>query len=84
MADGLAAPVKLFGKWSLDDVEISDLSLVVSLLSFFDQGEINEFVLVCFQDFIAVKGKHSTFVAHTAGRYQRRKFRKAQVTYFVY
>lgn len=32
MADGLAAPVKLFGKWSLDDVEISDLSLVVSLI----------------------------------------------------
>jgi len=52
-----ATPIKLFGKWSLDDVEISDISLV---------------------DFIAVKGKHATFVAHTAGRYQRKKFRKAQ------
>eukprot|EP01039_Chlorochromonas_danica_P002000 gene2000-2183_t len=52
-----ATPVKLFGKWSLDDVEISDLSLV---------------------DFVAVKGKHATFVAHTAGRYQRKRFRKAQ------
>ena len=31
------------------------------------------------QDFIAVKGKHATFVAHTAGRYQRKRFRKAQV-----
>eukprot|EP01036_Dinobryon_divergens_P032223 gene32224-41766_t len=52
-----ATPIKLFGKWSLDDVEISDISLV---------------------DFIAVRGKHATFVAHTAGRYQRKKFRKAQ------
>lgn len=25
-----ATPVKLFGKWSLDDVEVSDISLVVS------------------------------------------------------
>lgn len=25
-----ATPVKLFGKWALDEVEISDLSLVVS------------------------------------------------------
>mmetsp|Transcript_21230 Transcript_21230/g.23052 ORF Transcript_21230/g.23052 Transcript_21230/m.23052 type:complete len:196 (-) Transcript_21230:240-827(-) len=52
-----ANPVKLFGKWSLEDVDVNDLSLV---------------------DFIAVKGKHATFVAHTAGRYQRKRFRKAQ------
>jgi small subunit ribosomal protein S5e len=51
-----ATEIKLFGKWSLEDVEISDISLV---------------------DFIAVKDKHATFVAHTAGRYQRKKFRKA-------
>jgi len=54
MAD--STDVKLFGKWSLEDVEISDISLV---------------------DFIAVKGKHASFVAHTAGRYQRKRFRKA-------
>jgi len=29
-------------------------------------------------DFIAVRGKHATFSAHTAGRYQRKRFRKAQ------
>mmetsp|Transcript_33855 Transcript_33855/g.34490 ORF Transcript_33855/g.34490 Transcript_33855/m.34490 type:complete len:195 (+) Transcript_33855:83-667(+) len=52
-----AAEVKLFGKWTLEDIEISDISLA---------------------DFIAVKGKHATFVAHTAGRYQRKCFRKAQ------
>eukprot|EP00605_Chrysophyceae_sp_TOSAG23-4_P001805 GSChrysophyteH1.ASY1.ANO1.1995.1 assembled CDS len=51
-----ATEIKLFGKWSLEDVEISDISLT---------------------DFIAVKDKHATFVAHTAGRYQRKKFRKA-------
>ena len=56
MAD--AQEIKLFGKWSLVDVEISDISL---------------------DDFIAVKGKrHATFVAHTAGKYQRKRFRKAQ------
>ena len=48
--------VKLFGKWSLEDVEVSDLALV---------------------DFIGVKGKHANYVAHTAGRYQRKCFRKA-------
>ena len=48
--------IRLFGKWPLEDVEVSDISLV---------------------DYIAVKDKHATFVAHTAGRYQRKRFRKA-------
>lgn len=48
--------IKLFGKWALEEVEVSDISLV---------------------DFIAVKGKNATFVPHTAGRYQRKRFRKA-------
>ena len=30
-----------------------------------------------------MKGKHATFVAHTAGRYQRKKFRKAQVWHLI-
>lgn len=50
--------IKLFTKWSLDDIEIKDISLT---------------------DYIAVKGGDATFVAHTAGRYQRKKFRKAKV-----
>jgi len=29
------------------------------------------------QDFIAVKDKHATYLPHTAGRYQRKRFRKA-------
>lgn len=29
-------------------------------------------------DYVAVKGKHATYLSHTAGRYQRKRFRKAQ------
>ena len=47
----------LFGKWSYDDVEVTDISLV---------------------DYIAVKPKNATFLPHTAGRYQVKRFRKAQ------
>lgn len=54
MAD---SEVKLFGKWSLDEVDVSDIALA---------------------DYIAVKGKYATYVAHTADRYQRKRFRKAQ------
>lgn len=49
--------VKLFGKWILDEVDVSDIALA---------------------DYIAVKGKYATYVAHTADRYQRKRFRKAQ------
>jgi len=52
-----ATEVKLFGKWSYDDVEVTDISLV---------------------DYIAVKPKNATFLPHTAGRYQVKRFRKAQ------
>merc|ERR1711906_20737 len=45
-----------FGKWSFDDIEIRDISLV---------------------DYIAVKGDHATYLPHTAGRYQKKRFRKA-------
>lgn len=48
--------VKLFGKWSYDDVNVSDLSLV---------------------DYIAVKDKACVYTPHTAGRYQKKRFRKA-------
>jgi len=40
-----------------------------------DEVEVNDLSLV---DFIALKGKYATFVAHTAGKYQRKSFRKAQ------
>jgi len=53
---GGATEVKLFGKWSFDDVEVRDISLV---------------------DYIACTGDHATFLPHTAGRYQKKRFRKA-------
>jgi len=49
--------VKLFGKYSYEDVEVNDISL---------------------EDYIAVKPKFAVYVPHTAGRYQKKRFRKAQ------
>mmetsp|Transcript_5712 Transcript_5712/g.10783 ORF Transcript_5712/g.10783 Transcript_5712/m.10783 type:complete len:214 (-) Transcript_5712:92-733(-) len=48
--------IKLFGKWSFDDIEVSDISL---------------------EDYIACKGPHAVYAPHTAGRYQKKRFRKA-------
>ncbi|GBF94325.1 40S ribosomal protein S5 [Raphidocelis subcapitata] len=56
MAASDAAEIKLFGKWSFEDVEVTDISL---------------------EDYIAVKPKFAVYVPHTAGRYQKRRFRKA-------
>jgi len=53
-----AAPdtdIKLFGKWSFNDVEAKDISL---------------------QDYIMIR--HRVYLPHTAGRYQSKRFRKAQ------
>jgi hypothetical protein len=43
-----ATPVKLFGKWSLEDVEVSDLALVVSLGTFKFDGGFVELQHLCF------------------------------------
>jgi len=53
---GSASEIKLFGKWTFDDIEVRDISL---------------------EDYIACKGDHATFLPHTAGRYQKKRFRKA-------
>ncbi|KAI9005055.1 ribosomal protein S7 domain-containing protein [Hyaloraphidium curvatum] len=50
-----AENVKLFGKWSYEDVKASDISL---------------------EDYIQIR--HRVYIPHTAGRYQMRRFRKAQ------
>merc|ERR1711991_123710 len=52
-----AAEIKLFTKWSFEDVECNDISL---------------------EDYLAVKPQHATFLPHTAGRYSKVRFRKAQ------
>jgi small subunit ribosomal protein S5e len=52
-----AREILLFNKWSLEDVEVSDIALA---------------------DYIAVKQKYAVYLPHTAGRYQTRRFKKAQ------
>ncbi|GAB2268187.1 ribosomal protein S5 [Dionaea muscipula] len=57
-ANLLTSEVKLFGKWSFEDVHVGDIALA---------------------DYIGVSSvKHATYVPHTAGRYQMKRFRKAQ------
>jgi len=49
--------IRLFAKWQLDTIDVSDMSLA---------------------DYIAVKEKHAKYVPHSGGRYQSKRFRKAQ------
>ena len=51
--------VKLFNKWSFDDIQVHDISLT---------------------DYISVKSsqKHARFLPHSAGRFNQKRFRKAQ------
>jgi hypothetical protein len=56
MQEASEAGIKLFSKWSFDDVEVKDLSLI---------------------DYIQVRSP--VYLPHTAGRYQIKRFRKAQV-----
>ncbi|KAL4219418.1 ribosomal protein S5 [Mactra antiquata] len=49
--------IKLFGKWSTEEVFINDISLT---------------------DYIAVKEKYAKYLPHSSGRYQVKRFRKAQ------
>lgn len=46
----------------------------------FDDIEIRDISL---EDYIAVKGKYATYLPHTAGRYQKKRFRKATVSMIV-
>lgn len=36
------------------------------------------YIQFLFQDYIGVKGKHAKYLPHSAGRYQVKRFRKAQ------
>uniref|UniRef100_A0A8C8DX85 Small ribosomal subunit protein uS7 n=1 Tax=Oryzias sinensis TaxID=183150 RepID=A0A8C8DX85_9TELE len=63
--------IKLFGKWSTDDVQINDISLQVST-----RGPIT--IAVLLQDYIAVKEKYAKYLPHSGGRYAAKRFRKAQ------
>ena len=52
-----ASEVKLFGRWSFEDVEVKDMSL---------------------EDYIACRPKYAQFLPHSQGRWQKKRFRKAQ------
>merc|ERR1712196_625860 len=53
----MTADVKLFQRWTFDDLEVNDLSL---------------------QDYIGVKHKSAQYLPHSAGRWSKVRFRKAQ------
>ena len=53
----LATEVKLYGRWSFEDVEVKDMSL---------------------EDYIACRPKYAQFLPHSQGRWQKKRFRKAQ------
>merc|ERR1711898_28865 len=54
---GSATEIKLFNKWSFEDVQVSDMAL---------------------QDYIASKAGNACFLPHSAGRWQKKRFKKAQ------
>uniref|UniRef100_A0A3Q1MID4 Small ribosomal subunit protein uS7 n=2 Tax=Bos TaxID=9903 RepID=A0A3Q1MID4_BOVIN len=68
--------IKLFGKWSTDDVQINDISLQVATVFprrwFLPQYHFPQV------DYIAVKEKYAKYLPHSAGRYAAKRFRKAQ------
>jgi small subunit ribosomal protein S5e len=86
---GVATEVKLFGKWAFGDIEVRDISLVVRfypLLFVVSFSQIESVIPsfthhmhchVRYQDYIACKGDHATYLPHTAGRYAKKRFRKA-------
>lgn len=49
--------IQLFGRWSCEEVQVSDISLT---------------------DYIPVKEKFAKYLPHSSGRYQVKRFRKAQ------
>jgi small subunit ribosomal protein S5e len=81
-----ATEVKLFGKWSFEDIEVRSISggwLLENLRGLWKQAlkrSINaplQVTDISLEDYIAVKTKFAVFVSHTAGRYQKKRFRKA-------
>ncbi|CAM9726768.1 unnamed protein product [Pylaiella littoralis] len=57
---------------AVEETGISDVQL-------FNKWSFNDIEIrdISLEDYIAVKGKYATFLPHTAGRYQKKRFRKA-------
>lgn len=68
--------IKLFGRWSCDEVQVSDMSLQVCYKCTLDHAKSTQKCL--FQDYIAVKEKYARYLPHSAGRFAVKRFRKAQ------
>uniref|UniRef100_A0A7N6AZN4 Small ribosomal subunit protein uS7 n=1 Tax=Anabas testudineus TaxID=64144 RepID=A0A7N6AZN4_ANATE len=69
--------IKLFGKWSTDDVQINDISLQVSSTKCFNH-RLRHTISYMLYDYIAVKEKYAKYLPHSGGRYAAKRFRKAQ------
>lgn len=65
--------IKLFGRWSSSDVQVSDISLTVS-----DYSADCLSLMQSSKDYIAVKEKYARYLPHSSGRYASKRFRKAQ------
>ena len=83
MATTGSQEIKLFGKWSYDDVEVLLKAHDVDSVNLSEVFSSNLVVVsqvydISLEDYIAVKSKNAVFVPHTAGRYQKKRFRKAQ------
>ncbi|KAB0347398.1 hypothetical protein FD755_005468 [Muntiacus reevesi] len=73
--------IKLFGKWSTDDVQINDISLQLKAAQVKEGFLDHHTHHICFSlypDYIAVKEKYAKYLPHSAGRYAAKRFRKAQ------
>lgn len=65
-----ATDIRVFGKWTGAEIQISDMSLEVILIEFFRSK-----LYFIFQDYI-LGAKKPKFLPHSAGRYQVKRFRK--------
>jgi len=60
--------------WLMQNADLDLVTLHFGTMYMF----IIRIVCICLQDYIAVKEKHAKYLPHSAGRYQVKRFRKAQ------
>ena len=70
----LGQEVKLFGKWETHGYVLQDFSNFESYLKLGFRIEVKDISL---QDYIQIH--HAVYLPHTAGRYAKKQFKKAQM-----